>query len=411
MARKGGRQNAAQANAGTALWPLHGALSPLDGCWAERHWEHGIVQRVAVCPGSVYLLLWELDVLLLLLLLLILQPGRAGGSSRVGSRLRRALLQAASHASPARMRASPWRRGIRTCSCSPPLFSSALARFCGGAIEYQRPPLPTPNVHLRAEWRMCNEFVHLPLADVAEAENRNRRFVPRLPKTISVVCADWSKMDPQKVEEGVGVPAPQSWGGQSGVQCRWENLQSGRSAPAGVGATRAGVQCCVVRGGGNLLRLHVEPDSQQLKGRGVRAAAVAPAVPPPFAHCTPAADESASSSPQELLLVGRAPPQFTPSSAHNSQHWTTNGGAPVWNNNNSVTVGARGASGACVGGPEMLAPWHGVVHARGRHAAAAAAARSSRCCCCCCSYLSLLPAGVSSATTNPRHEQGIGCVS
>lgn len=35
--------------------------------------------------------------------------------------------------------------------------------------------------------------------------------------------------------------------------------------------------------------------------------------------------------------------QYLPSSAHNSPYWTTNSGAPVWNNNSSVTVGARGA--------------------------------------------------------------------
>ena len=34
--------------------------------------------------------------------------------------------------------------------------------------------------------------------------------------------------------------------------------------------------------------------------------------------------------------------QYRPSSAYNSSHWTTNSGAPVWNNNHSVTVGARG---------------------------------------------------------------------
>ena len=34
--------------------------------------------------------------------------------------------------------------------------------------------------------------------------------------------------------------------------------------------------------------------------------------------------------------------QFLPSSAHNSPYWTTNSGAPVWNNNSSETVGVRG---------------------------------------------------------------------
>ncbi|KAK9834741.1 hypothetical protein WJX74_008896 [Apatococcus lobatus] len=36
------------------------------------------------------------------------------------------------------------------------------------------------------------------------------------------------------------------------------------------------------------------------------------------------------------------PYKYRPSSAYNSSHWTTNSGAPVWNNNHSVTVGARG---------------------------------------------------------------------
>ena len=36
------------------------------------------------------------------------------------------------------------------------------------------------------------------------------------------------------------------------------------------------------------------------------------------------------------------PLQFIPSSAHDSQHWTTNQGAPVWNNNASLTAGPRG---------------------------------------------------------------------
>ncbi|KAK9867389.1 hypothetical protein WJX84_006506 [Apatococcus fuscideae] len=36
------------------------------------------------------------------------------------------------------------------------------------------------------------------------------------------------------------------------------------------------------------------------------------------------------------------PYKYRPSSAYNSTHWTTNSGAPVWNNNHSVTVGARG---------------------------------------------------------------------
>lgn len=36
------------------------------------------------------------------------------------------------------------------------------------------------------------------------------------------------------------------------------------------------------------------------------------------------------------------PPQHRPSSAYNPPHFTTNTGAPVWNNNNSLTVGVRG---------------------------------------------------------------------
>ena len=35
--------------------------------------------------------------------------------------------------------------------------------------------------------------------------------------------------------------------------------------------------------------------------------------------------------------------QFRPSSSYNSPYWTTNYGAPVYNNNNSLTVGPRGA--------------------------------------------------------------------
>jgi hypothetical protein len=34
--------------------------------------------------------------------------------------------------------------------------------------------------------------------------------------------------------------------------------------------------------------------------------------------------------------------QFTANSGFNSLHWTNNHGAPVWNNNNSETVGVRG---------------------------------------------------------------------
>ncbi|PSC73747.1 catalase isozyme 1 [Micractinium conductrix] len=36
------------------------------------------------------------------------------------------------------------------------------------------------------------------------------------------------------------------------------------------------------------------------------------------------------------------PQKFRPSSAFNSPHWTTNSGTPVWNNNNSLTVGVNG---------------------------------------------------------------------
>jgi len=34
--------------------------------------------------------------------------------------------------------------------------------------------------------------------------------------------------------------------------------------------------------------------------------------------------------------------QVRPSSAHDSPFFTTNSGAPVWNNNSSLTVGTRG---------------------------------------------------------------------
>lgn len=37
-----------------------------------------------------------------------------------------------------------------------------------------------------------------------------------------------------------------------------------------------------------------------------------------------------------------ADPNLRPSSAHNSNYWTTNYGAPVWNNNSSLSVGQRG---------------------------------------------------------------------
>jgi catalase len=34
--------------------------------------------------------------------------------------------------------------------------------------------------------------------------------------------------------------------------------------------------------------------------------------------------------------------QHRPTSGANSGHWTTNYGAPIWNNNNALTVGQRG---------------------------------------------------------------------
>lgn len=64
--------------------------------------------------------------------------------------------------------------------------------------------------------------------------------------------------------------------------------------------------------------------------------------------------------------------QLRPDSANDSRHWTTNGGAPVWNNISSLTVGERG--------PVLLEDYHlveklanfdreripeRVVHARG----------------------------------------------
>jgi catalase len=69
------------------------------------------------------------------------------------------------------------------------------------------------------------------------------------------------------------------------------------------------------------------------------------------------------------------PMKYRPSSANDSTHWTTNSGAPVWNNNNSLTVGVRG--------PILLEDYHlveklanfdreripeRVVHARGASA-------------------------------------------
>jgi catalase len=71
----------------------------------------------------------------------------------------------------------------------------------------------------------------------------------------------------------------------------------------------------------------------------------------------------------------KLPVQFVPSSSYDSRHWTTNTGAPVWNNNSSLTVGERG--------PILLEDYHlveklanfdreripeRVVHARGASA-------------------------------------------
>lgn len=36
--------------------------------------------------------------------------------------------------------------------------------------------------------------------------------------------------------------------------------------------------------------------------------------------------------------------QYRPSNHFDAPYWTTNSGAPVWNNNNSLTVGSRGMS-------------------------------------------------------------------
>ncbi|CAL9012995.1 unnamed protein product, partial [Prunus brigantina] len=44
-----------------------------------------------------------------------------------------------------------------------------------------------------------------------------------------------------------------------------------------------------------------------------------------------------------LLLLGFSP-QHRPSSAFDSPFWTTNAGAPVWNNDSSLTIGSRGNS-------------------------------------------------------------------
>jgi len=67
--------------------------------------------------------------------------------------------------------------------------------------------------------------------------------------------------------------------------------------------------------------------------------------------------------------------QYRPSSTNDTPYWTTNQGAPVWNNNSSLTVGPRG--------PILLEDYHlveklaqfnreripeRVVHARGTSA-------------------------------------------
>uniref|UniRef100_A0A0D9VP56 Uncharacterized protein n=1 Tax=Leersia perrieri TaxID=77586 RepID=A0A0D9VP56_9ORYZ len=38
------------------------------------------------------------------------------------------------------------------------------------------------------------------------------------------------------------------------------------------------------------------------------------------------------------------PYKHRPSSSFNGPLWSTNSGAPVWNNNNSLTVGSRGTN-------------------------------------------------------------------
>ena len=56
---------------------------------------------------------------------------------------------------------------------------------------------------------------------------------------------------------------------------------------------------------------------------------------------------SSSASPSLPLppsLATETTKQHRPSSHYNSPYWTTNSGAPVWNNNNSSTVGVRGTS-------------------------------------------------------------------
>jgi hypothetical protein len=84
------------------------------------------------------------------------------------------------------------------------------------------------------------------------------------------------------------------------------------------------------------------------------------------------------SLPQQGVLTyrfGIPLEQVRPSSSYNTTYWTTNSGTPVWNNNNSLTVGQRG--------PILLEDYHlveklaqfdreripeRVVHARGASA-------------------------------------------
>ncbi|KAK4853614.1 hypothetical protein QYF36_011623 [Acer negundo] len=79
--------------------------------------------------------------------------------------------------------------------------------------------------------------------------------------------------------------------------------------------------------------------------------------------------------PSQSLSLAMDPYKHRPSSAFNTPFWTTNSGAPVWNNNSSLTVGSRG--------PILLEDYHlieklanfdreripeRVVHARGASA-------------------------------------------
>ena len=82
-------------------------------------------------------------------------------------------------------------------------------------------------------------------------------------------------------------------------------------------------------------------------------------------------------------------PPCRPSSAYDAPYWTTNTGMPIWNNNQSLTVGARG--------PVLLEDFHlveklaqfdreripeRVVHARGASAKGFFEVRSRPECCC-----------------------------